>query len=162
GVAAGGAGGRAGAWRAGGGAGGGGGGGGGAGRAGGAPRPPPPAPRHRPAGERPPPRGAPRLDAADEANAHRPAGAGARRREARTSRPASVVEVTESISTPTISPGAAVPSKFTVLLCRLRPRRRPGSVRLGPSTSTSQVRPTKRSARTCAGLGEGPIGRAHG
>ena len=46
--------------------------------------------------------------------------------------------------------GAAVPSKLTALLWRLRPRSRVGSVRLGPSTSTSMVRPTKRWARSRA------------
>ena len=40
----------------------------------------------------------------------------------------------------------AVPSKLTVLLWGLRPRRREGSVRLGPSTRTSIVRPTNRCA----------------
>ena len=48
------------------------------------------------------------------------------------------------ISTSTSSPGSAVPSKLTVLLWRVRPRSRAGSLRLGPSTSTSIVRPTKR------------------
>ena len=55
--------------------------------------------------------------------------------------PASVVEVAAVISTSTISPASAVPSKFTVLLWRVRPRRREASVRLGPSTSTSIVAP---------------------
>src|SRR5262249_3671940 len=64
--------------------------------------------------------------------------------------PLRVVEVAPVTSPSTSSPGAAVPSKLTVLLCRVRPRRRVGSVRLGPSTSTSIVRPTKRSARSRA------------
>ena len=46
--------------------------------------------------------------------------------------------------------GSATPAKFTVLLCLMRPRRRDGSVRDGPSTSTSMVRPTKRWARSVA------------
>ena len=64
--------------------------------------------------------------------------------------PASVVEVAPVISTSTSSPGAAVPSKLTVLLWRVRPRSLVGSVRLGPSTRTSIVRPTKRCARSRA------------
>ena len=47
-------------------------------------------------------------------------------------------------------PAAARPSKLTALLWRERPRRRVGSVRDGPSTSTSSVRPTKRCARSRA------------
>ena len=46
------------------------------------------------------------------------------------------------------SPGWARPAKLTTLLWRVRPRRRSGSVREGPSTSTSSVRPRKRSARS--------------
>src|SRR5262245_5929164 len=64
--------------------------------------------------------------------------------------PLSVVEVAAVMSTSTNSPGAAVPSKLTVLLCRVRPRSRVGSVRLGPSTRTSILRPTKRSPRSRA------------
>src|SRR6478735_23767 len=64
--------------------------------------------------------------------------------------PASVVEVALVISTSTISPWPAVPSKLTVLLWPLRPRRREGSVRLGPSTRTSTVRPTNRWPRSRA------------
>ena len=45
---------------------------------------------------------------------------------------------------PVSSPGAASPAKLTTLLCRVRPRRRSGSVARAPSTSTSTVRPTNR------------------
>ena len=72
------------------------------------------------------------------------------RRLASSSSPASVVLVAEEISTSVMSPGAATPSKFTVLLWRVRPRSLEGSVREGPSTSTSIVRPTKRWARSVA------------
>jgi hypothetical protein len=58
------------------------------------------------------------------------------------------VLVAESIATGTISPGAARPTKFTVLPWRERPRKRDASVRDGPSTSTSSVRPTKRCERS--------------
>ena len=64
--------------------------------------------------------------------------------------PVSVVEVALEISTSTSSPAAATPSKLTVLLWRVRPRSRVGSVRLGPSTRTSSVRPTKRCERSAA------------
>ena len=47
-------------------------------------------------------------------------------------------------------PARPAPAKFTVLLWRVRPRSRDGSVRDGPSTSTSMVRPTKRCARSVA------------
>ena len=67
----------------------------------------------------------------------------------------SVVLVAPVISTSTSSPGGggvppAPAPKLTVLLCRVRPRRRDGSVRDGPSTSTSSVRPTNRCARSVA------------
>ena len=58
--------------------------------------------------------------------------------------------VAEAISTCANSPGLARPAKFTVLLCLMRPRSRAASVRDGPSTSTSIVRPTKRCARSVA------------
>ena len=64
------------------------------------------------------------------------------------SSPASVWLVALAISTCTYSPGCASPLKLTALLWRERPRRRVGSVRDGPSTSTSSVRPTKRCARS--------------
>src|SRR5262249_7003957 len=64
--------------------------------------------------------------------------------------PASVVDVADSISTGTRSPGVAMPSKLTVLLCLVRPRTRAGSLRLGPSTRTSISRPTKRWPRSFA------------
>jgi len=60
-------------------------------------------------------------------------------------RPDSVVEVAPVTVTATSSPGWALPVKFTVTCCRVRPR----SVcpwRLLPSTSTSTVRPTETSA----------------
>ena len=66
------------------------------------------------------------------------------------SSPASVWLVAESIRTCVSSPGAASPAKLTTLLWRVRPRRRSGSVRELPSTSTSSVRPTKRCARSRA------------
>ena len=50
-------------------------------------------------------------------------------------------------------PAAASPAKFTVVLRRVRPRRTDGSVRLGPSTSTSSTRPT----RSCVALGREPL-----
>src|SRR5687768_6964328 len=65
-------------------------------------------------------------------------------RATRDSSPASVVEVAPEISTATSSPGRASPVKLTVLLWRVRPRSLAGSVRLGPSTSTSWVVPTNR------------------
>ena len=55
--------------------------------------------------------------------------------------PLSVWLVAPVISTGTISPGSASPVKLTALLWRERPRRRLGSVREGPSTSTSSVAP---------------------
>src|SRR3954462_8585494 len=54
------------------------------------------------------------------------------------------------MSTPTVSPGSAMPAKLTTLLWRHRPRKRPGSLRDGPSTRTSTVRPTNRCARSRA------------
>src|SRR5207245_847373 len=71
-------------------------------------------------------------------------------RASKRSSPASVVLVAESMRTCTSSPGEAAPSKLTVLLWRMRPRSRDGSVRDGPSTSTSISRPTKRWARSVA------------
>src|SRR2546423_9792217 len=50
-------------------------------------------------------------------------------RASRLSSPASVVLVAESICTRANAPGAATPAKFTVLLWRIRPRKRDGSVR---------------------------------
>src|SRR5205085_4616596 len=64
--------------------------------------------------------------------------------------PRSVVEVAASIRTSTSSPGSAVPVKFTVVFRRVRPRNTAGSVRLGPSTSTSSTRPTRASLHRCA------------
>src|SRR5262249_8483877 len=64
--------------------------------------------------------------------------------------PISVWLVADWISTGVSSPAAARPVKFTTLLWRVRPRWRSGSVREGPSTSTSSVRPTKRWARSRA------------
>ena len=58
--------------------------------------------------------------------------------------------VAEATSTSVSSPGAATPAKLIVLLWRVRPRSLVGSVRDGPSTSTSIVRPTKRCARSAA------------
>src|SRR5512132_1311109 len=72
----------------------------------------------------------------------------------RRSEPLRVVEAAPEISTSTSSPGAAVPSKLTVLLWRVRPRSREGSVRLGPSTRTSTMRSRKRCARSRARLDE--------
>src|ERR1041385_8353869 len=54
----------------------------------------------------------------------------------RSSSPASVGLVAESIRPCVSSPGAASPAKFTTLLWLVRPRKRSGSVREGPSTST--------------------------
>ena len=48
------------------------------------------------------------------------------------SSPASVVLVADAISTSVNSPAAATPVKFTVLLCRVRPRSLDGSVREAP------------------------------
>ena len=45
---------------------------------------------------------------------------------------------------------AASPRKLTVVLRRVRPRRTAGSVRLGPSTSTSSTRPTRSAFRSAA------------
>lgn len=64
--------------------------------------------------------------------------------------PPSVWLVDEVISTSTSSPGEPRPLKFTTLLWRERPLSRAGSLREGPSTSTSRVRPTNRDARSCA------------
>src|SRR5215218_6661482 len=64
--------------------------------------------------------------------------------------PRSVVDVASSIRTWTSSPGAAAPAKLTVVLRRVRPRRTAGSVRLGPSTSTSSTRPTRSRLRAAA------------
>src|SRR3954451_17428414 len=64
--------------------------------------------------------------------------------------PASVCEVAPVIATGTVSPGSAIPPKLTTLLWRERPRTRLGSLRDGPSTRTSNVRPTKRWARARA------------
>ena len=47
-------------------------------------------------------------------------------------------------------PPAASPVKLTVVLRRVRPRRKLGSVRLGPSTSTSSTRPMRSSFRSPA------------
>ena len=54
-----------------------------------------------------------------------------------------VVEVALAIVTGTSSPGAASPLKLTVVFRRVLPRRSCGSVRLGPSTSTSSTIPTR-------------------
>src|SRR5215207_2012020 len=64
--------------------------------------------------------------------------------------PSSVWLVASWISTSTYSPGCARPAKFATLLWRVRPRKRLGSVRDAPSTSTSIVRPTKRCDRSRA------------
>src|SRR5215204_4647140 len=64
--------------------------------------------------------------------------------------PSNVWLVASWISTSTYSPGCARPAKFATLLWRVRPRRRLGSVRDAPSTSTSIVRPTNRCERSRA------------
>ena len=47
----------------------------------------------------------------------------------------------------------ALPAKFTVVFRRVRPRRTAGSVRLGPSTSTSSTPPTRSAFRSAASAG---------
>ena len=61
-----------------------------------------------------------------------------------------MVEVAASIRTGTSSPGAAGPLKLTVVFRRVRPRSSAPSVRLGPSTSTSSMRPTRPALRAAA------------
>ena len=61
--------------------------------------------------------------------------------------PASVVDVEPSMRTSTSAPACALPQKLTVVFRRVRPRRIDGSVRLGPSTSTSSTRPTRSAFR---------------
>src|SRR5277367_6278273 len=68
----------------------------------------------------------------------------------RRSSPESVWLVAAVICTSVSSPGAARPLKLTALLWRVRPRRRSGSVREVPSTSTSTVRSTNLWARSRA------------
>src|SRR6266516_1661698 len=66
--------------------------------------------------------------------------------------PRKVVDVASSSRTSTRSPATATPEKLTVVLRRVRPRSRLGSVRLGLSTRTSSTRPTRpalREAATC-------------
>ena len=63
-----------------------------------------------------------------------------------------------SRSAPASARRSGQPEKLTTLLWRVRPRSRSGSVREGPSTSTSSVRPTKRCARARACAGRAPAG----
>src|SRR5256885_416712 len=64
--------------------------------------------------------------------------------------PRRVVDVATSMRTSTRSPATAVPEKFTVVLRRVRPRSRFGSVRLGLSTRTRSSRPTRSALRPAA------------
>ena len=54
------------------------------------------------------------------------------------------------MSTSARSPGSAAPEKLTVVFRLVRPRSSEGSVRLGPSTSTSSTRPTRSRFRSPA------------